>query len=204
MTFRNSSVQTLDKYADDLYFGMLSCKPDTKINDFVAKYVPVVLKKPGSDGKWTAYPPDSFTEPKFETVTNSFVFYEHPYFDARYKSGQLAVTQKIYPDPDWSDNITAMKLWFEFDNENDAQNSYEKLVETFSTFNTLKRLTSENGIDKAEFTDKNSDKVYSSIQILFAKDLFIRTEYAIPTSDGFRTITKTGYKILVEVGNDLY
>ena len=204
MTLQNSSAQTLDKYADQLYFGMLSYKPDITIKNFIAKYVPIVFKKLDSGGKWTAYPPDTFKEPKFETITNTFVFYSHPYFDGYFKSGQLAITQKIYNEPKWIDNITAIKLWLEFDNEKAAKNSYKKLVDTFSSFNVLKRLTSENGIDKAEFTDKNSDKYYSHIQIILAKDYFITTKYTIPSKKGFKTLSETGYKILVEIGNDLY
>ena len=94
MTLQNSSAQTLDKYVDQLYFGMLPRNPDTTIKDFIAKYVPVVFKK-FDNGNWTAYPPDTFRELKFKTITNSFVFYSHPYFDEHIKSGQLAITQKI-------------------------------------------------------------------------------------------------------------
>jgi len=43
MTFHKSSAQTLEKYADQLYFGMLSFNPDTSITDFLKKYVPVVF-----------------------------------------------------------------------------------------------------------------------------------------------------------------
>jgi hypothetical protein len=198
MTLQNSSAQTLDKYVDQLYFGMLSRNIDTTIRDFITKYAPVVFKK--NDGKWTAYPPDTFIEPKFETVINSFVFYTHPYFNAHFKSGQFAITQKIYNDSKWIDNITDINLWFEFDDGKEAKNAYQKLIDTFSSFHVLKRVTAENGIDKAEFTDKNSDKYYSHVQILFAKDYFIQKKYL----DGFKIITTTGYKILIETGNDLY
>ena len=204
MTPENNPVQTLDMYADQLYFGMLSRKPDTIIKDFISKYVPIVLKKIENGGNWTAYPPDFFTEPKFETVTNGFIFYRHSCFKEHFKSGKLAITQKIYNEPKWIDNITDIKLWFEFDNEKDAKNSYNKLVDTFSSFNVLKRVTSNDGIDKAEFTDKNLNKYYSRIQILLAKENFNLIQFGIPSKEGLQTFTRTGYKILIEVGNDLY
>lgn len=199
-----SSDQTLDKYADQLYFGMLSFQPDTSITDFITKYVPVVHKKFDSSGKWTVYPPDVIEEPNFITVTNSYVFFKHPYFNGYFKSGQLAITQKIYHEQKWNDNITDIKLSFEFDNEKDAKNSYKKLIDTFSNFNVLKRVTSNQGIDKAEFTDKNSEKYYSNVQFILAKDFSIGKKYAKPTEQGIQIITEAGYKILFEVGNDLY
>ena len=98
----------------------------------------------------------------------------------------LQLLKRFYNEPKWIDNITDKKLWFEFDNEKDAKNSYQKLVDKFSSFKVLKRLTSDNGIDKAEFTDKNSDNYYSHIQILLAKDYFIITKYGIPSTEGLK------------------
>ena len=91
MTFHKSSAQTLEKYADQLYFGMLSFNPDTSITDFLKKYVPVVFRKFDSSVKWTMYPPGRTEEPRFVKVINSYVF-KHPYFNGLFKSGQLAIT----------------------------------------------------------------------------------------------------------------
>ena len=204
MTFHNSSAQNLEKYADQLYFGMLSFNPDTSITEFLTKYVPIVFKKLDSSVKWTVYPPNVIEKPKFVKVTNAYVFSKHPYFSGHFKAGQLAITQKIYSDNKWNDNITDIKLWFEFDNEEDAKTSFKQLVDTFSKLSTLKRLTSQQGIDKAEFTDKNSDKYYSNIQIILATDYTLGKRYVMPTENNVKIITEAGYKILVEVGNDLY
>ena len=100
--------------------------------------------------------------------------------------------------------MSEIKLWFEFDNEEDAKNSFKQLVDTFTSFNTLKRLTSQQGIEKAEFTDKNSDKYYSNIQIILATDYTLGKKYVMQTGNDSKTFTEAGYKILVEVGNDLY
>ena len=170
MTFHKSSAQTLEKYADQLYFGMLSFNPDTSITDFLKKYVPVAFRKFDSSVKWTMYPPGRTQEPRFVKVINSYLFNKHPYFNGPFNSGQLAIAQKIYSDEKWGTQLSEIKLWFEFDNEEDAKSSFKQLVDTFTSFNTLKRLTSQQGIEKAEFTDKNSDEYYSNIQIILATD----------------------------------
>ena len=204
MTPYNSSEQTLDKYADQLYFGMLSLNPDTSVTEFLTKYIPVIFKKFDNSGGWTVYPPGVIEEPTFYKVTHSYVFSSHPYFKGHFKSRQLAITQKIYSDEKWNGNITDIKLWFECDNEEDAKRSFKQLIDTFSSFNVLKRITSQQGIDKAEFTDKNCDKYYSNIQIFLATDYTLGKRYAMPTEKEVKIITEAGYKILVEIGNDLY
>ena len=204
MTLHNSAAQTLDKYADQLYLGMLSLAPDTSITDFLTKYVLVVFKKFDSTGGWTAYPPGVIEESKFYKVTHSYVFGSHPYFNGHFKSGQLAITQKIYSDEKWNGNITDIKLWFEFDNEEDAKKSFRQLVDTFSSFNVLKRITSQQGMDRAEFTDKNCDKYYSNIEIILATDYTLGKRYVMATDSEVKIINEAGYRILVNVGNDLY
>ena len=204
MSFQEISGQVFEKYADQLFFGMLSRIPDTAIAEFAQKYVPIIYRKFDTGGKWAAYPPDYIEEPKFLTVNTSYVFYKHPYFDAHFKSGELAVTQKIYNEKKWIDNITDFKLWFYFDDEADARNSYQKLVDTFSSFNVLRRLTSTAAIDKAEFTDKNSNSYANQIEIVLAKDYFNEISTAFVEQKPIKMVTKSGYKILLKIGNELY
>ncbi len=204
MRLHNSPAQTLDKYADQLYFGMLSLTPDSSVTDFLTRYVPVVFKKYDSTGVWTAYPPGIIEEPKYYQVTHSYVFSSHPHFKEHFKSGQLAITEKIYADETWNGNLTDIKLWFEFDNEKDAKKSFKQLVSIFSGFNVLKRITSQKGIDKAEFTDKSCDKYYSRIEIILATDFSVGKRYAMPADNEVKIVNKAGYKILINVGNDLF
>ncbi len=203
MTFHDSSAQRLENYVDQLYFGMLSYKPDTSIKKFIEKYVPVVYKKFDSSGTWTMYPPD-FKEPEFITVANSYIFNTHPYFTGKFKSGQLAITQKIYNEPQWSGNITDVSLWFEFDNEQDAKYDFNKLVGKFSSFNVSKDLSSDRGVEKAEFTDKDSGNYYGNVQIVLLKDYLIGKRYVAPANNGFKTFREPGYKIFFFIGTDLY
>ena len=136
-------------------------------------------------------------------MTHSYVFNSHPYFNGPFKSGQLAITEKIYSDKNWNGNLSDIKLWFEFDNEKDAKKSFTQLVETFSSFNVLKRITSQQGMNKAEFTDKNNDKYYSHIEIILATDFSVGKCYMMPTEKEVKIISEAGYRILINVGNDL-
>lgn len=199
-----SSAQTLDKYADQLYFGMLSFMPDGAINDFLRKCVPAIFEERDSSGGWTMYPPSAFEEPKFYKVSHTFVFESHPYFDGHFKAGQLAITEKVYADENWNGNITDVKLWFEFDNEEDAKRAFKQLVDTFSSLNVLKRVTSQQGIDKAEFTDSSSDKYYRRIEIILATDYSLGKRFLMPSENEGRLIHEAGYRLLINVGNDLY
>ena len=203
MPSHNSSAQTLDRYVDQLYFGMLSFNPDSSITDFLKVYVPVVFQKFDPEVKWTMYPPGAIEEPSYVQVINSYVFKHHPYFNGPFQSGQLAFIQKFYSDEKWGIQLTDVRLWFEFDNEKDASASFKQLVDTFTTFKTVKRVTSQQGMDKVEFADQNSDRYYRNIQIILVSDYALGKTYMNPTENGPEFITKTGYKILVEVGNQL-
>lgn len=203
MKVNDSPAKNLTTYTDHLYFGMLSYKPDASISKFISKFFPIVYKKYDSTTQWTMYPPN-FTEPAFTTVVNSYVFKSHPYFKEKFKSGQLAITQKLYDDQQWDGGIADMKLWFEFDNEEDAKYAYKKLIDTYSSFPVLKRLTSYKGTKRAEFTDQKSDEYYSHIEIVLVKDYLIGTKYVKPTKKGNKIFREPGYKILFDASNDLY
>ena len=204
MTQQKSPAQSPDTYTDQLYFGMLSYNPDTAIIEFVASHVPSVLKKAPADGKWVAYPPGVFKEPVFYTVTQVYHFNSHPYFDTYFNTGKLAITQKVYKNEQWPDNITEMMLWFEFDKKEDAQKSFRQLVAKFKGFNVREKITSRQGIKKAAFTDDKSDRYYKSVQIVLVTDYALGKSYIEPGETEVKTIFEPGYKLIVEIGNDLY
>jgi hypothetical protein len=68
----------------------------------------------------------------------------------------------------------------------------------------LKRVTSQQGIDKAEFTDSSSDKYYSHIEIILATDYSLGKRYLLPSENEARLSNEAGYRLLINVGNDLY
>lgn len=208
MSINNSSAQTLGKYADQLYFGMQSFKPDTTIEKFIRKYVPVVYREWDTSVKWTAYPPDTLLkEPAHIVVTSAYVFKHHPYFNGIFTAGQLAITQKIYEDTRMFGNITDLKLWFEFDNALEAKQAFKQLIDKFASFHVLQRISKVKGIEKAEFTDLNVDiktsMVTNRVQLLLIEDYALGKKYAIPTGNGFKMRYEPGYKILIETDNNL-
>jgi hypothetical protein len=195
-------TQNLEQFADNLYLGLLSGKPDTTIKEFIKKYAPLYYAPRDTTTKWTAYPPN-YEEPKFYIAANSFVFVKHPYFNGPFKVGRLELTQKIYLEKDWYDGIESMKLWLEFDNEADAKKSYKALLDTLRTFKVLEKVSLQNGVDKAEFTDPHSESSYAQLLILMTKDNLNGKRFAKPITSGLETIISPGYKILIEIGNDL-
>lgn len=196
-------AQKMEQYADNLFFGLLSGKPDTTIEEFVKKYAPIYYKPNDTSTKWTVYPPN-YEEPKFYLATNSFVFVRHPCFNGPFKSGKLELTQKIYFEKDWFDGIQSMKLWFEFDNKTDAEKSFKILTDTLRSFGLLEKITSRKGVDKAEFTDQHSETYYGQLLILMSKDNLIGKRLSKLTKSGLEIIMTPGYKILIEIGNGLY
>lgn len=203
MSLQNSSSQTLDKYVDKIFFGIPSLNPDSTIAPFVQKYVPIVYKKYSPGSNWIAHPPP-IAEPKYMTINNSYFFDKNPAFNVPFNKGYLAITQRIYEEKNYIDQISKYELCFEFEDEKKAKHAYKELIGTFSSFHVLERFTKRNGINKAEYTDKSSNLFYSKVQVLFAKDYFISTKYQYLTKEGYKTIIKTGYKIVVLIGNELY
>lgn len=93
-------------------------------------------------------------------------FDKYPFFNGKFSSGQLAITQKTYSDPKWLDNISEIILWFEFSDEIAAAVAFKLLIDTYSNFDTLKTITADGDIEKAEFTDVNSKTYYGRVQII--------------------------------------
>ena len=171
--------KSVTEYTDQLFFGIFSQTPHSDVSVFLTRYVPTLLKKPQTEGTWTAYPLNYIEEATFQMVTNGYVFYKHPYFELPFKSGQLAITQKIYAEERWIENIQDIKLWFDFDNEEDAKKAFNKLVTFFSGLDTTPKITCNNGVDYAVFADKNESKYYSCIQLRMAKDNFTIGNYRL-------------------------
>ncbi|MEX6687086.1 hypothetical protein QTN47_06250 [Danxiaibacter flavus] len=200
MTTQDNSNLTLDSYTDQLFFGVLSLNPHPSIEMFARKYVPVFYKE--TDRTRTDHPQEYKTPPSFITVTNTYIFEKHPFFNGKFSSGQLAITQKTYSDPEWLDNISEISLCFEFSDEIAAAVAFKLLVETYSEFDSLKKITVDGGIEKAEFTDVNSKTYYGRVQIILAKNFFAITNVLLPESG--ETQQLIGYKIQLKIGNNLY
>ena len=182
-----SFCQSLASSTDELYFKLLSANPDTSISAFVHKYSAIVYKRNTAKITSTSMG-SSKTEPAFNLEVHTFLFNKHPFFDAPFTQGKVEFYTKNYLANSDNDNLEDLKLWFEFDESIPAAIAYQKLLDRFTPLSTKKRFSSVSEANISEFTDAKSKEFYSHIHIVMAKDNF-----------------KTGaYKILVEVGNELY
>ena len=119
---------------------------------------------------------------------HTFLFNKHPFFDALFTKGKVEFYTKNYLANSDKDNLEDLKLWFEFDESIPAAIAYQKLLDRFTPLSTQKKFSSDNETKIAEFTDAHSKEFYGHLRLTLARDNF-----------------KQGvYKILVEIGNDLY
>ena len=124
---------------------------------------------------------------------------------ARRRSCTILANRPVEGYENWNRNISDVKVWFEFDNEADAKVSFEQLVNSFSNFNVRRRITKYQGMDKVEFTDKNSDNYYSRIQITLAIDYTLGKRYVTPDTGKVGIIyTDVGYRLHLDIGNETY
>ena len=182
-----SFCQSLASSTDELYFKLLSANPDTSISTFAHKYAAIVYKR--NTTKITGISMEiPKTEPAFKLELHTFLFKKHPFFNAPFTQGKVEFYTKNYLINSEKDNLEDLKLWFEFDESIPAAITYQKLLDRFTPLSTKKKFSSVNETNIAEFTDAKSKVFYGHVRIVMAKDNF-----------------KAGaYKILVEIGNDLY
>lgn len=198
-------AQSLDQSVDKLYFGLLSAHPDISVREFLEQYEPAMLIKPApGSGNWQAYPPDTLPGSKCMTVRNVYVFKQHPYFHAPFTSGELGITKRIYTDRQWPDQVTGMQLCFLFDNRTDALKAFQQLADRFSSFHTLKKMNDQLDMKQVAFTDTHSDKFYAHVQVSLVKDYTAVKQLMQVKGNAAATVTKAGYKIIVEPENTLY
>ncbi len=185
------SAQKLASVASKLLFNVTTPKPDTIITAFAEKYAALPHKKQEASGKWTAYNPNVYKEPAYNLEVHSYLFNTHSNCNFPFSRGRIEFYVKTYSVVNRPNNLQEIKLWFEFDTEKDARAAYQKLIDEFTPLCTKKRFSSFDKTKLAEFTDTNDNdlnEICSHIHFVLARD-------------GFR---KGCYKILFEIGNELY
>lgn len=173
---------TVNGYTHQLLFNIYTNQPDNAISGFLRSYAPSLYDKkniPVTNGT-TA-----------ETVTSnveihSFVFSKHPYFATPFTSGKLELYCQHFSDAKGV-QVFDVKLWFEFDNQLEAEMAFSKLVDVFLPISTNKRFSSTNGAQKAEFSDSTGEKGFNKIQFRLTAD----------------NLDRRRFKILFETANDL-
>lgn len=170
---------SLARYAHQLFFNIFKEKPDTAISDFLKRNVPAFYEKKTG----TAHTRPA-TAVQYEI--HSFLFRQHPYFNAVFTVGKLELYCQHDGDAGGA-QIYDVKLWFEFDKQAEAEMAFSKLVETLIPFSTEKQFSSSNGAQKAEFTDSKGEKGLNRLRVRLTPD----------------PLDKRRLRILVELQNDL-
>lgn len=175
---------TMDGYTNQLLFNIFSDKPDTAISNFLRLYTPSLFEKkkmPQTNGVT-----GSASGSRDEYEIHSFIFNRHPYFKSSFTIGKLELYCRHFPD-ERGVQVYAVKLWFEFDTQQEAEMAYSKMVETLIPLSTAKNFSSVNGYMKAEFTDNKGEKGFTHVQFRLTAD----------------NLDKRRFKILFETENDL-
>lgn len=175
---------TLDGYTHQLLFNMFRDKPDTAISDFLRSYTPSLFEKKKT--LQTGIVTGSASGSRDQYEIHSFIFNRHPYFKSSFSIGKLELYCRHFPD-ERGVQVYAVKLWFEFDTQQEAEMAYSKMVEMLMPVSTAKNFSSVNGYMKAAFTDNKEEKGFTHVQFRLTAD----------------NLDKHRFKILFETENDL-
>ncbi len=157
---------TIDTYSNQLLFNIFKPQPDPVIIDFLKQYAPSLYNKntiaesttsKGSDGN------------QFISEIHSFVFTKHPYFKSSFTTGKLELYCQHFPEPKGV-QVYDVKLWFEFDMQQEAEIAYSKLMEIFIPISSNKKNDSMNGFLRGQFSDSNSSKGFNKVQFRLTAD----------------------------------
>ncbi len=162
---------TLDTYTHQLFFNIFKEKPDTAISNFIRLYAPGLYDK-----KNTAQSGSGGNNNTYEI--HSFIFTKHPFFKPSFTIGKLELYCQRFAAPKGL-QVYDVKLWLEFDTQQEAEMAYSKLMETFMPLSTNKKFSSTNGYQLGEFTDSNGEKGFNKIQVRLTADNLDRRRFKI-------------------------
>ena len=158
---------TVDSYTNQLLFNIFKEQPDTVIRNFLRQYTPSLYpKKTASSNLFSS---TGKNQDLFTPEIHSFIFTKHPFFNASFASGKLELYCQHFYDAR-SLQVYDVKLWFEFDMQQEAEIAYSKLIETFIPISTNKKYDSMNGFMRGQFSDGNNAKGFNKIQFRLTAD----------------------------------
>lgn len=181
-TVIHAQTNTINGYAQQLFFNIYTSQPDTSIAAFLRDHIPSLYDK------------KALTEVNTNTGKNTdnrieihtFVFSKHPYFVTGFVNGKLEFYCRHFADAR-GEQVFDVKLWFEFENQLEAEMAFSKLVELFLPISQGKRFSSTNGAQRAEFSDNRQEQGLNKIQFRLTAD----------------NLDRHRFKILFETGNEL-
>jgi len=172
---------TITTYTHQLLFNVLTDEPDTSISGFLKLYIPSLYnKKKATVGPAT----DTF---HYHEEIHSFLFTKHPFLNIKFAKGKLDIYCKRYDGPELIQHITNVQLLFEFDEPQEAEIAFSRLVDNFILLSNDKKFSTVNGAQKAEFTNSRITNGFNRVQFRLAAD----------------NIGQHRYKLLFETGDNL-
>lgn len=164
----------LNQYTQQLLFNIYTPQPDSSINGFLRDHAPSLYEKK------TVIPQTATArEPVSSNVEiHTFVFSKHPYFSTSFTNGKLELYCQHFSDAKGV-QVFDVKLWFEFENQLEAEMAFSKLVDSFLPISTGKRFSSTNGAQRAEFSDTREQKGFNKIQFRLTADNLDRRRFKI-------------------------
>ena len=183
LTVNRSKGQDMsfDMYTNQLLFNIYSIRPDTSITGFLRLYTPSLFEKKKTV---SVTPADTF---HYHEEIHSFLFTKHPFLTVKFTKGKLDICCKRYNGPELIQNITTIQLWFEFDEQQEAEIAFSRLVDNFILLSTNKKFSAANGSQKAEFSNSKNTIGFNRVQFRLTVD----------------NVSKHRYKILFETDNSL-
>lgn len=181
-TVAHAQANTINRYTQQLFFNIYTNRPDTSIAAFLRDYIPSLYDK--------QTPPAGNTNTNKNTDNrieiHTFVFSKHPYFTPDFVNGKLEFYCRHFADARGV-QVFDVKLWFEFENQLEAEMAFSKLVDLFLPISRGKRFSSSNGAQRAEFSDNRLEQGFNKIQFRLTAD----------------NLDRHRFKILFETGNEL-
>ena len=165
-TINNSSAQglTFDSYTHQLLFNVYTDNPDRSIAGFLKRYIPSLS---GNKNSQPILPEDSS---HFQEEIHTYVFTRHPFISINCKKGKLDICCKSYEGTELIQKIAKVQLWFEFDEQTEAEIAFSRLVDNYILLSTDKKFSASNGSQKAEFSDAKNLNGFNRIQFRLTVD----------------------------------
>ncbi len=177
----SSQELTFDLFTNQLFFNIYTPQPDKSITSFLNRYIPAIKEK-----GIKSLPATVDTASVFEEI-HSFLFLKHPHLSVSFKRGKLDIQCKRFEEKEFYQQITNVKLWFEFDDQTQAEIAFSRLVDNYIILSTEKKFSAQNGSQKAAFINTKNIGLFNSVQFRLTVD----------------NISEYRYKILFETTNTL-
>lgn len=177
----NSQDLTFDMFTNQLLFNIYTPQPDKSIVSFLNRYITANKEKISNStlvSRDTSY--------RFEEI-HSFLFKKHPHVSLSFKRGKLDIQCNRYEEKEFFQQISNVTLWFEFDDQTQAEIAFSRLVDNYIILSTEKKFSAQNGSQKAEFMSSNKTGLFNRVQFRLTVD----------------NISEYRYKILFETINNL-